>query len=207
PVNTHIDLQVLLAADASPPLYGEHIFDDQRAWGGGQYTYLRLPDAGSAKAISADLGNFLERNLPDDQRAAVTGNEMRLALEPLHDIHLGGRASVGSAGDDKLQVLLSLAAFAVLILLSSCINFANLALVQVQQRSKEVGVRRTLGATHAQIVVQFLLDSMLLTLLALLLALPAIEMTIPVYTALTGSHFTFASAWASNAIAQMGVFV
>jgi putative ABC transport system permease protein len=207
PANTHIDLQVLLAADASPPLYGEHIFDDQRSWGGGQYTYLRLPDAVSANAISADLDNFLERNLPDDQRSVVTGIQLSLALEPLHDIRLGGRTSVGAPNDNTLRVLLSLTAFAVLILLTSCINFANLALVQVQQRSKEVGVRRTLGATHTQIVVQFLLDSMLLTLLALLLALPAIELAIPVYTALTASEFTFASALASGSLAQMVVLV
>ncbi|MES2490063.1 MAG: FtsX-like permease family protein [Pseudomonadota bacterium] len=207
PVNTHIDLQVLIAADASPSLYGEHIFNDQRSWGGGQFTYLRLPDADSAKAISADLGNFLERNLPDDQRNVATGMQLSLALEPLHDIRLGGRTSVGAPGDNTLQLLLSLAAFAVLILLTSCINFANLALVQVQQRSKEVGVRRALGATHSQIVVQFLLDSMLLTLLALLLVLPAIELAIPVYTALTAAKFTFASALATSSVAQMTVFV
>ena len=99
-----------------------------------------------------------------------------------------------------MKVLLSLVAFAGLILLTSCINFANLALVQVRQRSKEVGVRRALGATHKQIVVQFLLDSMLLTLLALLLALPAIEVAIPAYTALTASHFTFASALANGSV-------
>jgi putative ABC transport system permease protein len=203
PVNTHINLQVLLAADASPSLYGEHIFDDQRSWLGGLFTYLRLPDAAIARAISADLANFAERNLPDDP-ANATWN---LALEPLHDIHLGGRTGIGAPGDNTLQVLLSLTAFAVLILLTSCINFANLALVQVQQRSKEVGVRRALGATHAQIVVQFLLDSMLLTLLALLLALPAIELAIPVYTALTATEFTFASALATSSGAQMVAFV
>ncbi len=207
PVNTHINLQVLLAADASPSLFGEHIFNDQRSWVGGLFTYLRLPDAASANAINADLSNFLDRNLPDDQRAIASSNQWSLVLEPLHDVHLGGRTGVGAASDNTLKILLSLSAFAALILLSSCINFANLALVQVQQRSKEVGVRRALGATHAQIVVQFLLDSMLLTLLALLLALPAIELTIPVYTALTASSFTFASALATTSIAQMLVFV
>lgn len=206
PVTTHLDMQVLVAADASPPLYGEHIFDDQRLWSGGQYTYLRLPDAATARAIGADLADFVERNMPDDQRQTA-GNQFTLVLEPLHDIHLGGRVSVGNAGDNTLKVLLSLSAFAVLILLTSCINFANLALVQVQQRSKEVGVRRALGATHAQIVAQFLLDSLLLTLLALLVALPAIEMMIPIYTALTASSFTFASAWANNSALPMVAFV
>jgi putative ABC transport system permease protein len=207
PVNTHLDLQVLIAADASPSLYGEHIFNDQRSWSGALFTYLRLPDAASAKAIGADLGHFLERNLPDNQRDIMTSNQLSLVLEPLHDIHLDGRTGVGAPSDNTLKVLLSLIAFAVLILLSSCINFANLALVQVQQRSKEVGVRRALGATHAQILVQFLLDSLLLTLLALLLALPAIELAIPAYTALTASNFTFASALASSSVAQMILFV
>jgi putative ABC transport system permease protein len=207
PVNTHLNLQVLLAADASRPLYGEHIFDDQRSWVGGLFTYLTLPDTASARAISADLANFIERNLPDDQRGTAARNQWSLALEPLHDIHLGGRTGVGAPGDNTLQVLLSLVAFAVLILVTSCINFANLALVQVQQRSKEVGVRRALGATHTQIVVQFLLDSMLLTLLALVLVLPAIELAIPVYTALTAAKFTFASVLATSSVAQMMLFV
>lgn len=65
PVTTHLDMQVLVVADASPPRYGEHIFDDQRLWAGGQYTYLRLPDAATARAISADLADFVERNMPD----------------------------------------------------------------------------------------------------------------------------------------------
>lgn len=206
PANTHLNLQLLINADASRPVYGEHVIEDQRSFLAGMFTYLRLPDAASANAISADLANFVERNLPDDQRALATGNKFSLALEPLYDIHLGGRG-VGAASDNTLKVLLSVTAFAVLILLTSCINFANLALVQVQQRSKEVGVRRALGATHTQIAVQFLLDSMLLTVLALVLTLPAIELAIPVYTALTASSFTFASALASNSIAQMVGFV
>src|SRR5690606_12513327 len=123
-------------------------------------------------------GNFLERNLPADQRDIAASNQLSIALEPLYDIHLGKRT--GTVGNNTLQVLLSLVGFAALILLTSCINFANLALVQVQQRSKEVGVRPAMGATHGQIVVQFLLDSLMLTLLALVLALPAIVLAIPV---------------------------
>lgn len=207
PLNTHLDLQVLVAANASPSLYGEHIFDDQRSWSGGLFTYLRLPDAASARAISADLGDFVERNVPDAQRGMVTTNQLSLELEPLHDIRLGGRTGLGAISDNKLKVLLSLTAFAVLILVSSCINFANLALVQVQQRSKEVGVRRTLGATHAQILVQFLLDSLVLTFLAVLLALPAIELALPVYTALTSANFSADSALATGSLMQMVALV
>src|SRR5690606_36937360 len=93
---------------------------------GGTLTYFTVPNQLEAQAIRDDLKGFVERNVPEQQRAFATTNELRLALQPLHDIYLSSRAGFG-ASNSRPQILLGLGIFAALILLTSCIKFANLA--------------------------------------------------------------------------------
>src|SRR5690606_16900858 len=199
PVNTHIELPMLISLATGRQLFGEN-FMGGNAWVGfgGTMTYLKVPSAAAGRAIDADLVSFVERNLPDQQRAFAGQNELTLSLEPLADIYLSPRGGFGQTTNTRAQVLTGLSVFALLILLTSCINYANLSLTQIRQRAKEIGVRKTLGAKSRQVLGQFLLESLLLTGLALLLALPAVWLAIPAYTNLTSTAFTAASAWQSS---------
>ncbi|MES2489494.1 MAG: ABC transporter permease, partial [Pseudomonadota bacterium] len=207
PVNTHLDMEMLVSVATGRALFGEN-FMGGTAWVGfgGTLTYMTLPGEADAQAIAADLPAFLERNVPEQQRAFATANELRLRLQPLHDIYLSTRAGFGQT-NNRPQILLGLGIFASLILLTSCINFANLSMAQVQQRNKEIGVRKTLGAKRGQIVMQFLCESILLTLVALLIALPAVYLVIPVYTNLTTTNFTFATALQAASVGLLTLFV
>jgi len=104
-------------------------------------------------------------------------------------------------------MLIGLSIFADLILLASCINFANLSLAQVLQRSKEVGIRKTLGANRGDIVIQFLFESLLLTILALIITFPLVYFALPVYTSLTNTLFTFSDIFQTKLIIQLLLFV
>ncbi|HTQ99045.1 MAG TPA: FtsX-like permease family protein [Candidatus Acidoferrum sp.] len=207
PPNSHIKLPILVSASTGRKLFGQ-FFMDSPAWVGfsGTQTYLMLPNKAEAARISADLPKFLERNIPAQQRTFAANNKLTLTLQPLLDIYLDERAGFGTT-NNRPKILLGLGIFAVLILLTSCINFANLSLAQVQQRFKEIGVRKTLGAKRSQIVWQFLFESLLLTVLALLLAIPAIYFALPVYTNLTDTDFTFASALKAGGIWALPLFV
>lgn len=207
PENTSLNLQMLVSAATGRAMFGPNFMAGQ-AWVGfgGTQTYLTLPNKLEAETIANDLVAFVDRNLPDQQRDFATTNELRLALQPLFDIYLDKRAGFNST-NNRSQVLLGLGIFAVLILLTSCINFANLSLSQVQQRNKEIGVRKTLGAKRGQIVVQFLFESLLLTGIALLLVIPAVYFTLPVYTNLTSATFTFASALSAGGVWLLPLFV
>lgn len=209
PINTHLDIQMLIAAETGRQVFGEN-FMANTAWAGfgGTMLYLTLPNAQEAVSINNDLGNFVDRNVPDQQRTFVEQIDITLSLEPLADAYLSPRSDFGgSGGGSRTQILLGLVVFAILILVTSCINFANLSLTQIQQRGKEIGVRKTLGANRRQIVVQFLFESMILTLLALLIALPIVYFAVPIYTNLTNTEFTIAHILQTDYVLWILLFV
>lgn len=207
PQNSSFQPEVLVSVPTGVQRVGP-TFMASTAWVlfAGTQTYLMTASKADADRIDADLVAFVERNVPEAQRAFAATNELTLALQPLLDIHLGERAGFGDKSNRPL-VLLSLTIFAALILLTSCINFANLSLAQVQQRSKEIGVRKTLGGRRGQIVLQFLVESLLLTGIALLIAAPAIFFLLPVYTAMTNTDFTFGWALRVGGVWALPLFV
>ncbi|MBC53473.1 MAG: hypothetical protein CMQ34_06500 [Gammaproteobacteria bacterium] len=208
PPNTHLDIEIMIGVATARQVVGES-FMDGTAWAGYGDTrlYLVIPDPASAEALRADLVNFIDRNVPDAQREFVASVDTTLDLERLEDIYLSPRQGFAAADYSRRLVLGGLVSFAVLILLSSCINFANLSLAQMQQRGKETGVRKTLGATRTDLLTQFLVESMLLTLLALLVALPVVYLAVGPYTALTGTAFNFANMFGSSQVLVIVLFV
>lgn len=208
PENTHLDLEMLVSVETGRQLFGENFMGGNGWIGfGGTMTYLRLPSQAEGEAIDRDLASFVERNLPDQQRNFAELSELTLSLQPLGDIYLSPRQGFGQGNNTRAQVLFGLTLFALLILVTSCINFANLSLAQVLQRSKEIGVRKTLGAKRINIVMQFLFESLLLTLIALAIAMPLVWLALPVYTNLTSTDFTFASALADGQVLWLVLFV
>ncbi|ALO45767.1 ABC transporter permease [Pseudohongiella spirulinae] len=208
PSNTHLDIDIMIGSPTGRQIVGE-TFMNGSAWSlyNGTMAYVVIPDPASAEAIRADFPAFIQRNIPDAQREFAVSLETTLDLEPLADIHLSPRQGFAAADHSRRLVMIGLVTFAVLILISSCINFANLSLSQMQQRAKETGVRKTLGATRYDLLTQFLVESMLLTLIALLVALPVIYLATGPYTALTATAFTFADMFGSASIASIVFFV
>lgn len=209
PANTHFDIEAMIGVSTARQTAGED-FMNSTSWTGfgGTMAYLVISDPASAEAIRADFPNFIERNVPDAQRGSVRRMEIALDLEPLASIHLSPRQERFAAPDNSRRLVLAgLVTFSALILLSSCINFANLSLSHMQQRGKEIGLRKTLGATQTDLLAQFLVESMMLTLLAFLAALPVIYVAIGPYTALTSTGFTFGTMFSSSHALVIVLFV
>ncbi|MES2627063.1 MAG: FtsX-like permease family protein [Pseudomonadota bacterium] len=212
PKNSHIDIQILIpmpSITSDLEIFGKTYVSDKMRWDtyGTNRTYVTLPDKAAAEFISDDLPAFLGRNIPDDQKAYAERTMLTLSLEPLGDIYLSHRQGSGQTTNQRAQIITSLAIFASLILLTSCINFANLSFSQIRQRGKEIGLRKTLGAKRRDIVFQFLLESLLLTLFALCLALPLIYFAVPVYSSLTAADFTFGDTMNTGSIVTLVSFV
>ena len=102
-------------------------------------------------------------------------------LFPLSKLHLYGKFENGkSVGGDIDQIWL-FTGLALGILLIACINFMNMATAKSERRAKEVGIKKTIGATRGSLVFQFLTESMLLTIISVFIAIAALEALLPAF--------------------------
>ena len=163
------------------------------------FTYLLLREGVDYKKLEAKLPQTVEKYMgPQLQKAmGVTlsefrkgGNDIGLYLQPLTDIHLYSESSydLGSPGDIKYVYIFG--AVAVIMLLIACINFMNLSTAGASKRAREVGVRKVMGSNKMELVWQFLLESLLLTSIALILATIFAFIALPLFNNLSGKDLT-----------------
>ncbi len=133
------------------------------AIGGGFFTFILLPQHYSIHRVESRIPAFLQKNW------ALNPKEVRLPLQPLKDIHFDQRYINNVITPTSKDTYYALFGVALLIIITACINFINLATAQAIKRSKEVGVRKVLGAQRSQLVKQFLGETTMLVLIALIL--------------------------------------
>ncbi len=123
---------------------------------------------------------------------AESGFKLGLGLEPLKDIYFKPLQFDNVKHGNK-KVIYIFMSIAVLILVIACMNFMNLATARATDRSKEVGLRKVLGALRAQLTLQFLLEAFFYATLSALLALGLLQLLMPAYTSLLG--YALPSFW------------
>jgi ABC-type antimicrobial peptide transport system permease subunit len=134
--------------------------------GGGFYTYILLPPNYPVAKVQARIPEFLKKNWNKE-----AGKDVRLPLQPLKDIHFDQRYINNVVTPTSRNTYYALFGIALLIIVTACINFINLATAQAIKRAKEVGVRKVLGARRSQLIKQFMGETTVLILIALLLGI------------------------------------
>ena len=150
------------------------------------YTYLLLREGYSARELDEQLPGFVERYRGDVNRAF--GIETTPYLRPVGDIHLYtyDMPRGGGTGDIRtVYVAFLLAAF---ILFLACANFINLTTARSISRASEVGMRKVLGGTRAHAMLQFIGESVLLTMFALGLSIVLLQVLLPTINDLFNQH-------------------
>ena len=161
------------------------------------YTYLVLPKGYDYKKLEAKLPEEVAKYMgPQIQQAFgmslaefnKKGNGVGLFLQPLTDIHLHSDLNYDFEPGSDIRYVYIFGAIALFMLIIACINFMNLSTAGASKRSREVGIRKVLGSLKNELVRQFLLESILLTFIALLLAVVLVYLALPVFNELSGKE-------------------
>ncbi len=150
------------------------------------WTYLLLTEGTSPEVLAAQLPGFVETYFPDNIRDRVS-----LHLQALTDIHLHSHLDFEIEPNSNIAYVYIFSAIAGFVLLIACINFMNLATARSARRAREVGMRKVLGAERAQLIRQFLGESFLMSLLAVALASPLVDLSLPVLNAFLDKTIAF----------------
>jgi len=159
------------------------------------YTYI-LARAGTTRAeVQQDVDEVVKlRIYPALQQffhtsgadLVKTGNHFRCPIFPLTDVHLHSNKSGELEANSNIQFVYIFSVIAVLILLIACVNFMNLSTARSANRAREVGIRKVAGSTKGHLILQFLTESVLLSLFALVLALGLAVLLLPMFNQLAG---------------------
>lgn len=197
PHNSHLKRDVILSISS---LQNE---DPERftAWTSlsNDYTYVKLKENVTPELVESKFAQVISKNLSPEDASLYT-----MKLLPLSEIHFSNLAyDIARTVPDAY--LIAFGSIAIFILLVACINFINLSTARSVRRSREVGVRKTVGARKGQVILQFLSEAFLYVFLAYFLAFVFVYLVLPETNELLRSQMNFTSLFNSTNIFYFGV--
>jgi putative ABC transport system permease protein len=152
------------------------------------FTYVKLKEGSDPTTFEKKLQAFIDKRGGEDMKAL--GVSKQLFMQPLQDIYLHSDLDNEIAPNGNITYLYILGSIALFVLLIACINFMNLSTARSGKRAKEVGIRKVMGAEKRSLVYQFLGESVMMSFLALLLALLIAYAFLPFFNNLTQKNLT-----------------
>lgn len=179
PSNSHFTFDFLVSLTS----YTHPDIDDWRIWNQ-FYTYVQLKDGAQPVSVENQMQDILELNLGEDFNP-----ESKATLQPITSIHLTSNLWREMTLNSDTSSLYAYGIVGFFILLLACINFINLMTARASTRLKEVGIRKTIGAQRGALIRQFLGESLIVTFIALILALIITDLFLPSFSELSSSPF------------------
>ncbi len=177
PVNSHFKFDLLGSFSIIEGILGAE--NMMRSFGSNNYsTFLLLADHADIRDIETQIPEFLDRHLGSSStRSPSAWNALR--FWPLTSIHLHSNLDSEIEANGSITLVYVYILIALFTLFIACVNFMNLATARSATRAREVGLRKVLGAYRTALVRQFLGESVLITVIALILAIVCIEIALP----------------------------
>jgi putative ABC transport system permease protein len=160
-------------------------------------TYVLLKNAADSKKLAASFPVLLKKYSGEQMQSQIgmsidafekSGSYFRMNLTPLADIHLKSARSGELGPNGTTEYVYIFSAIAIFILLIACVNFMNLSTARSSNRAREVGVRKVLGSSRKHLIFQFLAESIMITLIATVIALIAATALLPMFNQLAGKE-------------------
>lgn len=205
PLNSHFTssiimdskLEMLAHIGALEPVTGT---DPAGYWGNisfGDVTYVKLGEGVSVAEANRQLTVFYDSHMPEDNKELMA----RLYLTPLMGMNSFIWEMTG------LPMLVGIEILGILVLVVACLNYVNLATAQVIRRTREVGIRKTMGASRAQLFGQFLTESILVAAISLVVAAAFVDMLIPLINDAANKNISFSYVTDAGMALHMVVLV
>lgn len=200
PDNSHLSIDMM--AYLQPALFGENngVLD---TWTNlNVYTYFKLNKGTDIDNLQDRINQWMNNESPlvdlvkqflgESAKGKKVTEFARQRVMPVTDLHLHAKKHAGNQGDltpmGDITMINTFVVVAGLVLLIACINFMNLSTAKASKRAKEVAMRKVLGATRVQVAIQFLGEAIAIVLVALLVALVAVELMLPFYNEVLGKN-------------------
>lgn len=185
PKNSHLRFDMLISI--STILKGAN--DGQDNWGSfNNFTYVLLKPGTSAEAFNKKLIPMYDKYMAPI--FAKFNVKIHYGVQPVTFIHLHSKLEGEPEETGDMSYIWIFSAVAFFMLLIACINYMNLTTARSARRAKEIGIRKVAGSTKKQLVGQFLSESLLTALAALLLSIVLVILFIPVFNSISGKEFT-----------------
>jgi putative ABC transport system permease protein len=146
----------------------------------GNLTYVMLPSELDGVWLQSQMEGIYERHVPDDQKDVIAD----ITVSPLVNANLSIWEMIG------LPVISVISLLSLMVLVVACVNYTNLATAQSLGRSREVGMRKTMGASQTQLLMQFLIESLVIAAIAMIFAIAFLEIVIPLFNNATNKNLT-----------------
>jgi putative ABC transport system permease protein len=183
PKNSHLIFNVLISRSSLPADFANN-------WGGfGFFTYVLLKPNVNVAAFEKKLEPVYDKYL-----ASIFAQfriKMRFGVQPITAIHLHSDMTGEPEELGSMSYIYIFSAVAFFMLLIACINYMNLTTARSARRAKEIGIRKVTGSTKSQLVMQFLVESTLTALFALVLSFGMIILFLPTFNTLSGKFISF----------------
>lgn len=194
PVNSHLKFSALISRSTLPRQMG--------SWGSfGVYTYLLLPEGTDYKQFESKISEMYAKYMA--QIFEAMGIKVEYVLHPLPWIHLNStfEGEPEPTGSKNYIYIFSIVALFMLVIAS--INYMNLATARSTRRAREVGLRKVMGSSRKLLVLQFLTESLLLTIISVLLSVLLVKLLLPEFNLLSGKQLDFSSLFDTKMVLSL----
>lgn len=170
------------------------------------YTYIVLSENADKDHFNEKLQELVYRYVSPESELAVgrgieaferEGGFYKFRTELLEEIHLHSDADHQINEGGSMTTVYFFSIISVFILLIACINFMNLATARFSGRAKEIGVKKTMGSSRGNLILQFLIESVLISMISMVIAIALIELSLPLFNKITYKSFelNYLSSW------------
>ncbi|MEQ9422947.1 MAG: FtsX-like permease family protein [Cyclobacteriaceae bacterium] len=184
PSNSHIQYEIIAPFKSDYNVWYRYHGDDY--YFSGAWTYLDIADHSSVDEVQSQLNQLIATEYPDDLKGGTS-----YSFQPLADVYLHSDLSNEIEANSDITYVYIFSAVGLMILLIAYINFINLATARATQRSKEIGLRKVIGASKKGILAQFLTEAFIITFVSLVVSGVIVAVLLTDFNQLANKNFTW----------------